>query len=208
MLQYPVCIENLKMKRKKAKQIPSFNLMPGFQNSEQFVWIWVHIQGVSTRYDILWSPRWPTKIDLLNSEFLQVSYDFRYFLFFTHRNSSNSINHEKSCSQLFLVICFVSILFFKRWGNLRRFFQFGHILKQMCKITSLQFSNFLNLPPLDDCNPFFSYFTSGYILHYINWKVYAKVNFFLDPKLANVRPSKSEKLRVVIWYICMKMGQN
>ena len=28
------------------------------------------------------------------------------------------------------------------------------------------------------------------------------------PKSANFRPSKSEKLRVVIWYICMKMGQS
>ena len=23
----------------------------------------IHIQGVPTRYDILWSPRWPTKVD-------------------------------------------------------------------------------------------------------------------------------------------------
>ena len=35
------------------------------------------------------------------------------------------------------------------------FFQFGHILKQMWEITSLRLSNLLNLPPLEDCNPFF-----------------------------------------------------
>ena len=31
------------------------------------IWLWITIytiQGVPSRYDILWSPRWPTKIDL------------------------------------------------------------------------------------------------------------------------------------------------
>ena len=37
-------------------------LFSSFQNLRLWVLIMV-IQGVQTRYDILWSPRWPTKVD-------------------------------------------------------------------------------------------------------------------------------------------------